>query len=228
MTLTVLCPTRTRPVAAGKTYESFRSSKTLEDTELLFIVDDDDPTLKHYQERKLPLIVVKNRIGWMVDALNQGFEHCERRTAKPVIYGFVGDDNRFESAGWDMHIAGAINDGATVVYCNDRIRSDLPTSWFVDARIPRELGWFGPPNQKHLFMDNAWKQIGLNLGGYKWLEQVYIPHLHPSGEVVDWTPDYLRVNSDERFREDGQALQDWIDGSFPDDMERVRERLGIV
>lgn len=126
--LTVLVPSRGRPEAAVELAKTFRETCTA-NTELVFVIDDDDPQADEYKQA-LPTRVETSRVelyrqagGSMVKALNNAawayavaIDPAERAAMDPAevrdieehghhyapfAIGFMGDDHRPRTVGWD-------------------------------------------------------------------------------------------------------------------------------
>src|SRR5436190_826292 len=88
------------------------------------------------------VVLVAVHYGLTGKAVNAGLKFATH-TKLTSIVGFIGDDHRFRSEGWDEAII-ATNDllGGGIVYGNDLLRGeDLPSQVFIDRRITDALGW---------------------------------------------------------------------------------------
>lgn len=221
--LIVLCPTRGRPEAALEAYQSFVATATLETTEIVFVVDNDDPKLDEYLSAPYSTIHLEPP-GNMVKALNEAAIWALGQS--PRYLGFIGDDHRFRTSGWDSIFSHLLAQrGGGMVYANDTIRTDgdIPTQIFMSAEIVETLGWMGLPTCTHLYIDNVWRVIGDEIGMLFYMPDVIIEHLHPAAGKVDWDEGHLRVNTQAMYQHDAQAFSEWLAGSAKDDIERVRK-----
>jgi len=222
MTMLVLCPSRGRPEKAHELLATFQVTKALPNTLLAFIVDDDDPTAEAYPAGSY--VVPRGRPG-MADALNR---IATLECGKHDIIGFVGDDHRFRSQGWDRRIEQALDIGG-FAYGNDLFQGpNLPTAVFISGRIVEKLGWFCPPAQKHLYLDNAWKLLGERSGSLHYLPDVIIEHMHPAAGKAEWDEGYVRVNSVAMYDEDRIAYESWVLHSSEADISKVRAALADI
>jgi len=193
----------------------------------MFVVDDDDPTCSEYEEQGF-LNLIQPGPGNMVKALNNAalwaIEHM-----KPKYLGFIGDDHRFRTPGWDIAFATVLTErGGGMVYGNDLNRpdGDIPTQILMSTEIVSALGWMGLPSCRHLYIDNAWRVIGDELKMLFYMPDVVIEHLHPAFGRADWDEGHKRVNTAEMYDHDAQALRSWIESTAPDDVLRVKEAMG--
>lgn len=223
----VLCPTRGRPDDAREVQVSFDATKTRTDTDLIFVVDEDDPRLDDYKDVGHLLMVYKAEGGNMVKALNVAANVVTKDPFDADIVGFIGDDHRFRTHGWDADITVALDRvGGGIAYADDLAqRQQLPTQVFMSARIITALGWMGLPVCRHLYIDNAWKVLGEGIGRLVYVPHVVIEHLHPAYGKGTWDEGHIRVNSAEMYSEDGAAFARWLHDGATDDIAKARAAL---
>lgn len=222
----VLCPTRGRPTDAREAYQSFLATKTLDETEMLFVVDDDDGQLSAYKDLGLP-VLVQPAPGSMVAALNEAALWALEMTSAEYL-GFIGDDHRFRTLGWDEAFTALLDErGGGMVYGNDGfwVNGDIPTQIFMSASIVKALGWMGLPTCRHLYIDNAWRVVGESVGRFFYMPDVVIEHMHPSAGKAAWTEGHKRVNTTEMYGHDGTAFARWLSDGAEADVARARAVL---
>ena len=209
MSLIVVCPSRNRPTKASEAYRAFLQTKELDDTRMVFVVDDDDATLGDYYAKDLPV--------WTVPA-GQGMAGALNAVAVTLadeydITGFVGDDHRFRTKGWDRLVEGNLDPLTRygIVYGRDLIRDDIPTHVFIRSDIILALGWMALPDAKHLYLDNAWAELGRRAGCIVQIPEIVVEHMHPTAGKAQWDADYARVNAQHVYSHDGQVYARWID-----------------
>lgn len=213
--LTVICPTRGRPIAVRETWKSFVATREREDTQLLFAIsDDEDPA-----DYAVPLVIVPKQ-AWMNEVLQLAVDRILEKEDSPSILGFIGDDNRFRTPGWDVAVGSALGRGG-FAHCNDLYRSDIPTHVFVSSSIVKALGYFGLRGARHLYLDNVWKILGDGAECISYLSDVVIEHMHPiigKGEMDD---SYRASNAPEMYVYDRGVFEQWYR------FDKVRD-IGIV
>jgi hypothetical protein len=233
MTIAVLCPSRGNPQALRDAFLSFHDTTLSRFSRFVAVIDHDDPTLKDYvamAEDTISLlidVVPPERSGWMNSALNYS---AERWAQRDDIIGFIGDDHRFRTKGWDRTIETVMDKvGGGFAYGDDLFQGEkLPTAIFISSSVVRALGWFAPPKQRHLYLDDAWKTLGDATDSLYYLPDVVIEHMHPAAGKGEWDPNHVRVNSGEMYQHDRVAYGEWINGEYAKDVETVREVLGKV
>ena len=225
--LLILCPTRGRPAAAQEAYDSFILTAQLDSSEIMFLIDDDDPEIGGYEAHDY-LHLTQPSPGNMVHALNAGalwaIENME-----PKYIGFVGDDHRFRTPGWDIAFKGLLETrGGGMVYGNDTVRvdGDIPTQIVMSASIIQTLGWMGLPTCTHLYIDNVWRVIGDECKALFYMPDIVIEHLHPAAGKVEWDDGHKRVNTSQMYEHDAAAFSEWLSSQAESDIRKVREALG--
>jgi len=149
----------------------------------------------------------------MAEALNYGFNQVKDLFD---YIGFMGDDHRFRTP-FEKGIEQA---NSVVVYGNDLLqRQNLPTQVWVKADFLKAIGYFCPPNFKHLYLDNTWLEWGRRLG-ITYLENVIVEHLHPASGKVANDENYDRVNSPEMYSHDKQAFDNYLANNFENDIKK--------
>lgn len=221
MSLIVLCPSRSRPEQAKECYEAFLDTRHRSDSEMLFVIDEDDPTAPDY--RVVPVLRVTRGRPGMTDAINAA---ASAMWDSYDIVGFVGDDHRFRTSGWDAQFESHLKQtGPGLIYANDLSRNDIPTQIFGSSAIWKALGWMALPPCRHLYLDNAWRVVGESINRFYYFPDVVIEHMHPSLGKGAWDTQYLELNHPQTYSEDGAAFGAWLDHQSEIDVERVRAAL---
>lgn len=219
MSLTVICPTRGRTVATYEAWASFVATREREDTQLLFAIsNDEDP-----KDYSVPLVIVPKR-EWMNEVLQSAVDRILEAENPPSLLGFIGDDNRFRTPGWDVAVSDSLDRGG-FVHCNDLHRSDIPTHVFVSANIVRALGYFGLRGARHLYLDNAWKILGDEAGCISYLQDVVIEHMHPLTGKGQMDDSYRASNAPEMYDHDRGVFERWRQSEKERDVGIVRSTL---
>lgn len=211
--LVVIVPSRGRPEAAQELADNFAESCTA-DTSLVFAIDYDDPRLPGYRG---VVQVARGRVGEvtfdsrnMVDALNRAAAAVLSPDAvePPFAVGFLGDDHRPRTKGWDKLYLEALRElGTGMVYGDDLLqRQNLPTQIAMTSDIVRALGWMAPPDLVHLGVDNWWLELGRAAGCIRYLPDVVIEHMHPVAGKADWDDGHRRVNHPAMYQRDLATL----------------------
>lgn len=227
--LVVIVPSRGRPQAALELAESFRDTCALRASHPVIVVDSDDPAAHEYDTiARLGLgSIIRDEHASMVDALNQravGKASLEE-DLRPFAIGFMGDDHRPRTHGWDKAYLDALREmGTGIVYGNDLFQgARIPTQVAMTSDIIRTLGYMAPPTLTHLYVDDAWLQLGRAIGAIRYLPDVIVEHLHPVANKAEWDEGYARVNSPEMYARDRAAYGRWLAESLPAEAARLRQ-----
>lgn len=228
MSILALCPSRGRPDAARETLASFLATRRDPGSRLVFVVDKDDRTLRSYPHEYTHVVPPT---GCMGDALRRATTSGVLRDATSV--GMIGDDNRFETPGWDITFDDALTERIGVVYGDDGFQhARLPTAWWVSRPLVDVFG-IAPRGLRHLYMDNWWKSLAEGAGCLRYFGDVSIPHLHPHiTEGPNWLQSgksdatYARGNSRDNVRNDRTAFEQWTRRGRREDVRKARRVIG--
>jgi len=215
--LVAVVPTRGRPQAVPALVEAFHDTCEA-NTLLVLAVDNDDPQRQEYEAatQKLPptpmaMVALSGNGGnGMVRALNNVAALFAGADDPAAAVAFLGDDHRPRTVGWDARYLQALAGGAAMVYGNDLIHGEgLPTQIAIRSDVIRALGWMAPPMLRHLYVDNAWKDLGAAAGpgALVYLPDVTVEHLHPIAGKAEYDAGYERVNAPAMYEADRAAYE---------------------
>lgn len=109
----------------------------------------------------------------------------------------------------------ALNNKLGVVYGSDGLEhlhgEDLPTHVVVPIEMYQKLGWIGLPTSRHLFLDNAWRELG-KLTKFIYLKDVKLSHLHRWNKAAPNDETYEEANDKVKRENDRLAFETWRDG----------------
>lgn len=229
--LVVIVPSRGRPDAAAELAMAFRETCTA-DTALVFALDDGDPSEPGYFGA-IQTAAPGQRVGYfiaannsMVEALNKtAAMACGPDAAEPVFaVGFMGDDHRPRTVGWDRAYLDALHElGTGIVYGDDGLQGEnLPTQVAMTADIVQALGWMALPALRHLYVDNVWKALGATANCLRYLPDVLVEHMHPFAGKAELDDNYARVNSAEITAHDRHVYERWLLTDAVADVAKIR------
>lgn len=229
--LTVICPSRGRPDAAAEVMKTFQATAVDLDSRLWFIVDPDDETLEDYPNSlEEPVVLTyqlaeKPALGGMLPPLNMAIRIKEILPKRVTVVGFVGDDHRFRTPGWDAAIDDYLEEHLGVAYGDDLLqRQNLPTQWFVSRPIVDVFG-MGLPTLRHLYIDDYWKTFASAADCLYYMPDIVIEHMHPTAGKAEWDDSYRANNAPEMYNADRLAYTEWRNNRMATDVELLR---GIV
>lgn len=195
------------------------------DTVLLVVVDEDDPTLPEYAAPAGTQVFFayapKGR--GHVGAVNWGAARA-LEDFRPFAVAKLDDDHRPRTRGFDSFMLGALRKlGTGIVYGNDLFQGPrLPTAPAMTADIVESLGYMGPPELTHLFVDNFWLDLGQRANCIKYLPEVVVEHVHPAAGKAEWTEGHLRANAAGQYERDHAAYRQYTAERFEADVAKVR------
>jgi len=199
---------------------------------LLIAVDEDDPFLAEYQavEKKwsgsnrdwlLPFRYAPRhemRLSGTLNALAVEY------ASKYFAIGFMGDDHRPRTVGWDASLLSAMAMlGTGMAYGDDELQGRaLPTAIAMTSDMIEAMGYMVPPGCIHLFFDNMWLWLGRELGRITYCEQVIIEHLHPIAGKSDVDDGYVENNSTTMYAHDEAAYKRWLAEDAMNALDAIR------
>jgi hypothetical protein len=159
----------------------------------------------------------------MAEVLNR---YAARYASSYRALGFMGDDHRPRTWGWDARISVELHRlGTGMVYGNDLFqRGNLPTAIAMTSNIPRALGYMVPGGLVHLYIDNAWLDLGRRVG-ITYLDEIVIEHVHPAAGKAPMDEGYARVNSLESEAEDRTRYLAYQVYELDEDVQKIREAV---
>ena len=224
--LLMIVPSRGRPENITALWESWRATTT-GNTQLLVAADDDDPTLPGYRQ-------VCD--GWGIElAVGPRLRMCPtlnkvavERAPHHFALGFMGDDHRPRTVGWDQQYVETLRElGTGFVYGDDLLAGErLPTQVAITSDIVQALGAMVPAPVRHLWADNQWLDLGRAIDRIRYLPNVIAEHLHPIAGKAASDAGYEEVNHPDAAEADRLVYADWYANQMPADVEKLQALIG--
>lgn len=195
----------------------------------MIIVDSDDPTLSTYYSLLNgvgQVQVVERGNPGMVAALQGGLDAFKPHLGFAV--GFLGDDHRPRTTGWDSRYLETLRDlGTGFVYSDDLYQGQaIATQVAMTTDIPKALGYMCPPGFHHLCVDVVWQDWGNAIDKLVYLDDVIIEHMHYLAGKSSFDKGYAVANSPQMANHDNAYYREYHDtGLFDKDVEKLRELL---
>ena len=205
--LAILVPSRDRPHNISALITSLEETDTKSD--LIVILDDDEPQFDAYRKLNCALLVIKKQGKGMAKPLNFA---ANLYKDKYCHFAFLGDDHRPRTKNWDALFIEALDAlGTGLVYGNDLLQGEnLPTAVAMTGDIVMELKGMVPPDMVHLYLDDFWLRLGRDLNAIKYLPEVILEHLHPIAGKAEWDEGYRAVNAQDVYDADREALKTYL------------------
>jgi hypothetical protein len=228
------CPSRGRPKLAKRLVDTATATQK-GDTEFLFYLNNDDPTLEQYKDllNKKHYTVGPNQSTCYSWNLMSG-------KAKHDIVMLMGDDVQVQTAGWDEKIKEQIDkykDKILMVVPSDgrmkgtgKLKEEEPTLW-KDKPLPaahfavhknwiNTLGYLAPPFFWHWHVDSYTQKVARKLGRCLYMPTVVFKAKKMFDDTGDQVRTHLNINNRDNFvwkkvrdrhlQADVKALQDFI------------------
>lgn len=195
----------------------------------MIICDNDDPKLSTYYSLLAgygQVVAVEPGRRGMVAALQSGYESFRNNLGFAV--GFMGDDHRPRTRGWDSVYLETLRElGTGFVYGNDLFqRQNIPTQVAMTSDIPATLGYMSPPELDHLCVDVVWKDWGIAIDKLVYLDEVVVEHVHYLAGKSKMDKTYALVNSRQMGDHDSRAYRQYNDsGRFAADVVKLKALL---
>lgn len=221
--LLVIIPSRGRPCNIDELLTAWEQTSD-DRASLLIALDYDDETFPEYElaikEHNVPAMLTRAERNGFAPRLN--YEANLWAPIYPMLASW-GDDHRPRTEHWDTKLIDALTELKTgVAYSNDLVHGEaIPTAWAQTSDIVRALGWMVPPGLKHLYVDNAAKNIGQGLQSIRYLDAVHIEHVHPITGKAEWDDLYREGNSAEVEHEDFITYGRWL-AQIEADLRKIR------
>lgn len=136
------------------------------------------------------------------------------------VYVHINDDHHFKTPGWEEKFIDVLKDGG-YAYGNDLLQgSKLATSVAASGDTVRKLGYLAVPELDHLYVDDAWMDLGRGMGKLFYLEEVLIEHVHPATGKVPMDAEYARVNSNYQIHM--ERYQQWKNSKLAGELEKLK------
>jgi len=191
MLISILCPSRGRPLLAKKMMESARKTARKQ-PEILFYVDDDDPTKDEYLSLGLPVVLGPNVPTPVAYELLAG-------QANGDMFLIMGDDCVFQTQDWDVHMKEAVKpewkrDNAYIVSVYDGRELNSHGHFAIGRGWRDALGYILPPVFRHWATNMFTTDIAERIGRLAYLPDVVLMHnkIHEQ-EIKDETHDRIRL-----------------------------------
>ena len=219
----MLCPSRGRPGSINDPDTGLRATwgEVTTDADLLVAVDEDDPHVREYGTDVQVMPGHTPGLGPILNTLTSQF------ASQYDYIGFLGDDHRPRTVGWDRMLIDELHGKPGVAYGDDLFQGKkAATAVVISTDILIALGYMVPPGVLHLYMDIFWIQLGMDLGNVQYCPWVVMEHMHPSAGKGTWDDGYSRANSIVAYSRDEWAYEAYLTSMWPGELERIRGILG--
>lgn len=217
--LLAFVPTRERRTQCETLLESF--SKTADDADILFLIDEDDADA--YADLEAPQAVMSPKPSSLTEVINNAAMTAALAYDALLL---IGDDHVFVTPHWDTIMLDILADmgGTGMVHPYDKLHPGIPGVIMISSDIVRELGHFAEPSLGHFYLNSTWAELGKRSALLR-PAPAEVEHRHYSTH-----PD---VERDKTYREaedtwsnpDAAAYQQWRNGALAMQVALLRRRF---
>jgi hypothetical protein len=226
--IALLIPTRNRPNSIKHILEEY---KIYGNGYIDFVigVDEDDEYIGDYVRlandyNVILYIAQRKRLGPTLNDMSVKY------AKKYFALGFIGDDMRPRTEGWDGKIMSSLQQLKTgIVHGDDgHWGKDLATQVFMTSDIVQTLGYMVPPGMIHMYLDNFWSEFAREINKFVYRGDILIEHLHPAWGKAPKDSLYEETNTNERMNSDRLLYEKYKDEYFDADARRVKEYISLM
>lgn len=217
----VIIPSRSRPESIERAVKALKENSIISD--ICVAIDDDQADLYPRLDGVIYEVNPRLRMNGTLNLV------ANKYADKYETIFFMGDDHLPSTHQWDHFLAGAIaSKGYGLAYGNDLFQGkNLATAVMMSTNIIRSFGFMAPPKLVHLFMDNFWMLLGMDLNAIWYFDDVIIEHLHFLAGKSQVDAGYIENNSNEVGLADRQELARYMETDYQADLARFKESVGI-
>lgn len=202
--LAIIVPSRGRPANLERLWHAVNATAA-GSFRFVACLDSDDyanyPQLKRIEYMIAPRMRLAAWYNYAAESL--AFDHR--------YLALWADDVVPETPGWDEALLGELEQVPFgVAYGDDCIQHEnLPTHPIVTSSMFHALGWVTPPQLEHLYIDNAWKDLGQWTDSLKYRPDVITRHHHWIAGLAENDEVYRDANDGPRAEADQIAYHGW-------------------
>ena len=217
----VIIPSRSRPESIDRAVKALKENSIISD--ICVAIDDDQADLYPRLDGVIYEVNPRLRMNGTLNLV------ANKYADKYETIFFMGDDHLPSTHQWDHFLSGAIaSKGYGLAYGNDLFQGkNLATAVMMSTNIIRSFGFMAPPKLVHLFMDNFWMLLGMDLDAIWYFDDVIIEHLHFLAGKSQVDAGYIENNSNEVGLADRQELARYMETDYQADLARFKESVGI-
>lgn len=220
---TWLLPSLNRPHLLKEFFDAYRATEG--ETPGMVLVDKNDPKKAEYLQLDYPK-------GWAL-VLTEGVTMGDKvrevwdQIIKLDWVGILNDDHRPRTMNWDRRVISLLNHH-NIVGTNDGPSPDKP--WKAPQKlcgaicysgnVLRATGYMFPPGINHLFHDDIWEHMGGRAQNIQIMMDVCVEHAHAYIHKRE-DDTHKRVNSEESWKHDHHAFQEWLKHSADRDTMKL-------
>lgn len=214
----VIVPTKGRPGKHIEFYDSFKANSTISD--LIFVLslgDIEYPRIPGVKYEVIDSPTMSGKLNTIAIKYASDYDYI----------AFLGDDVRIRTEAWDDKMVKAIESTPNAVaYGNDLYQGErLPTAVLINTNIIKTLGFMSPPELKHLYIDNFWKELGTRLSSLRYFPDIILEHMHYAVGKSEKDKTYADANSASSYTQDELAYNTYIKDKIDNDIAKLSSSI---
>ena len=217
----VIIPSRSRPDSIDRAVKFIKETSIISD--ICVAIDDDQADLYPRLDGVIYEVNPRLRMNGTLNLV------ANKYVDKYKTIFFMGDDHLPQTLQWDHFLSEAIaSKGYGLAYGNDLFqKKNLATAVMMSTNIIKSFGFMAPPKLVHLFMDNFWMLLGMDLDSIWYFDDVIIEHLHYLAGKSQVDAGYIENNAQDVGSADQKELQRYVAEEYPADLAKFKESMGI-
>jgi hypothetical protein len=217
----VIIPSRSRPDSIDRAVKFIKETSIISD--ICVAIDDDQADLYPRLDDVIYEVNPRLRMNGTLNLV------ANKYVDKYKTIFFMGDDHLPQTLQWDHFLSEAIaSKGYGLAYGNDLFqKKNLATAVMMSTNIIKSFGFMAPPKLVHLFMDNFWMLLGMDLDSIWYFDDVIIEHLHYLAGKSQVDAGYIENNAQDVGSADQKELQRYVAEEYLADLAKFKESIGI-
>ena len=214
--ISIIQPSRSRPSKAYSTWQSWFINRSIEGSDWILSLDEDDPSPYEAHFDTTPIRIIRNKNRSAVDAINNA-----AKLAKYDILMVVSDDTGVGYSGWDYKIIEAADCKTDwLLKTDDGIQDYIVTMTVMDRKYYERDGFIYHPDFFHQFADTYLTCLA-DIRGRLIKSDLKFPHNHYS-KFAEF-PDELHKRNDASWKEGQNTFVRLMKQFTPEERARIKD-----
>lgn len=179
----MICCTKGRPDRIQEMLSSYKNTKGLNTTDMIFFLDKNDKRLAEYDSVLTGRQVFVEDPNYQTPMFNLT---CKLLYPNYDYYGLINDDHVFRTKNWDIELIKTIKEKgggfglahANALWHDSDVICRHPSAFLISANIIKALSYAIYPELRHFKLDTYFRDLTEPLGLLFFREDVIIEHMH--------------------------------------------------
>ena len=230
-TLTVICPSRGRPILIRDMLDSFMATSN-DSTRMVVYISQEDPALAEYKKtiKKYNPLFVKFVIGprkHITEVYNM-FSVGDSSD----YFSTLNDDHFFVTKDWDrklIEIVETQGQGWGIAGADDKLTNwaecKHPSGCVISGNIVQTLGYLMHPSLRHIGTDTYLMKISEGINRLFLTRDVVIEHRHWINGIRKMDDNYKWVYGKEEQEHGAIAVRNYLFNHYENDIKKLKEAM---